>query len=382
MNAPSYAPILMARVRSLAGAAFLAMVASSCSWLFPPSLTAHGNGPPHGLGYRQPQTSVVSPEALIGEFVVTGAMMMPRSYHTATLLHNGRVLIAGGDSWTGNSMTYLASAELYDPIARTFGAAGNMHAARADHVATLLRDRRVLIVGGARTAELFDPRTGTFSLTGRPVEGLGIASAILLIDGRVLITDGGGKFEIYNPSTGRFRETSHLHLAPTARAMDLQPDGKVLIDVRGNQPYYQDACLELFDPVTETFSVLRSADPRCARVNDAMQPNNGPSRSGTITVLRNGKMLLAGGPYCSQSGPTGSGVGAVVGVRLPCPPTAKVWIYDPSAKTKIEIEPMHAKRNGHTATLLNDGSVLIVGGTSEPNAPDAELYLPAGAGNS
>jgi hypothetical protein len=246
----------------------------------------------------------------------------------------------------------------------------------------LLRDGRVLLVGGAQTAELFDPRTATFSLTGRPIEGLAIASAILLIDGRILITDGGRNFEIYNPSTGRFRETSHLHLTPTSRAMDLQPDGKVLIGVRGDQAYYQDACVELFDPVTETFRVLPSADPSCAKMNAAVPPNNGPSRSATTTVLVDGKMLIAGGPYCSRSTPTSSGVGAGVAVRLPCPPTAKVWIYDPSAKTKIEIEPMHAKRTGHTATLLNDGTVLIVGGTSEPNAPEAELYLSAGAGHS
>jgi hypothetical protein len=209
----------------------------------------------------------------------------------------------------------------------------------------------------------------------------------LLNDGRVLIGGYGWKFQIYDPAHGRFRESSHLHLTPTSPAMVLQPDGGVLIGVQGNQAYYQDACVERFDPVTETFRVLPHADPSCAAMDNAVRPDSGPSGSGTVTVLRDGKVLFAGGPDCSQSSqPISSGLGAsggaIVGVRLPCPTTASVWIYDPAAKRKIEIEPMHTKRSGHTATLLKDGTVLIVGGNSEPNSPDAELYIPPGSGHS
>jgi hypothetical protein len=76
-----------------------------------------------------------------------------RADHTATLLGNGEVLVAGGfaNGW-------LASAELYDPAAWTFTATGSMAVARQYHTATLLLDGKVLIVGGTRatSGELYE----------------------------------------------------------------------------------------------------------------------------------------------------------------------------------------------------------------------------------
>ena len=93
-------------------------------------------------------------------------MEVERAAHTATLLPDGRVLVAGGIR-TGEAA--LASAELYDPEQRSFIPAGEMTGLRVGHTATLLRDGRVLIVGGwdderqLRTAELYDPATGRFA---------------------------------------------------------------------------------------------------------------------------------------------------------------------------------------------------------------------------
>ena len=108
-----------------------------------------------------------------GRYSATGNMMMPRAGHTATLLPNGKVLIAGGSLTLYEAVT---SAELYDPSDGAFVHAGNMNSARSRHTATLLPDGKVLIVGGyadgyqysspLRNAELYDPFTGTFTATG------------------------------------------------------------------------------------------------------------------------------------------------------------------------------------------------------------------------
>src|SRR6476469_3667883 len=80
-----------------------------------------------------------------GRFTPTGTMTAPRAEHSATLLPDGRVLIAGGES---SNPSILASVEIYDPDAGTFRAAGSMITARRMHTATLLPDDRILIVGG------------------------------------------------------------------------------------------------------------------------------------------------------------------------------------------------------------------------------------------
>ena len=84
--------------------------------------------------------------AQVDSFVLTGSMNTPRASHTATLLQNGKVLIAGGDSF--NNSSYLNSSELFDPSLGIFSYTGSMNTARAAHTATLLKNGKVLIVGG------------------------------------------------------------------------------------------------------------------------------------------------------------------------------------------------------------------------------------------
>ena len=120
-----------------------------------------------------------------GAFTATGAMTIARSWHTATLLNNGQVLIAGGV--TNSSFSATASAELYDPTRGTFSPTGNMTAPRAAHSAILLPDGRVLIAGGSSslgenvpwltTAEIYDPSTGTFTATSDMTRGNWCAQA-------------------------------------------------------------------------------------------------------------------------------------------------------------------------------------------------------------
>ena len=153
-----------------------------------------------------------------------------RGLHTATLLADGRVLIAGGGpaSWVDSSARTSASVELYDPKTGTFSHDRLDDDAREDHTATLLADGRVLIAGGndvgdhaVASAELYDPTTGTFTPTGSMATARGFHTATLLADGRVLDRrrrprrlDATGAFlasaEIYDPTTGTFSPTGSM----------------------------------------------------------------------------------------------------------------------------------------------------------------------------
>src|SRR4029077_3614336 len=98
-----------------------------------------------------------------------GSLNIARYAHTATLLPNGKVLVAGGYGNTG----YLSSTELYDPARGTWTATGSLNNARSYHTATLLPNGKVLVAGGFgiggvffRSAELYDPVSGTWTATG------------------------------------------------------------------------------------------------------------------------------------------------------------------------------------------------------------------------
>jgi hypothetical protein len=346
-------------------------------------------------------------------FVRTGDMTVSRSQHTATLLPDGKVLITGGVTHTTGDYggRVLASAELYDPATGAFTATGSMSAARRMHTATLLPDGRVLIVGGyedsypIRTAELFDPATGTFSAVGGMRNGRGGHDAILLNNGTVLIVGGfDGRYpliptaEIYDPGTGTFTA-----VGPYAQAScDFCPpsillaDGKVLFTLQ--QP------AQLFDPLTASFSATgRSNGAESAAtllMNGRVLFNGGEdwgrSKSAelydpltgtfaatgdmtqprvwhTLTLLPDGTVLTTGGEtdecganYCIFAGTTR---------------TAE--LYDPATASFSTTSTMGASRGGHTATLLNDGRVLMTGGVGYGgigvfygSAGTAELYTP------
>ena len=335
-----------------------------------------------------------------GKFVAVGDMAMPRSGHLATLLDDGRVLIAGGEApapvGTMGQLDQLRSAEIYYPEKRKFESAGSMRSARQALAAVLLRDGDVLFVGGPE-AEIYDVSRGMFVATGNPIDEITSPEAVMLKDGNALVCGAGTGCEIYFSKVGKFRESSHTHGMGVSNPI-LLPDGKVLTSV-GRVDYYNvGPYIELFDPETETFRVLRSPQAptsRPVRLDDGriflgtefFDPNNdtftgaaGFSMGNSVTLLQSGQLLITGGRgTCNPPFPSQGGRGivpAIVSACIPPPPTPQAWLYDPQTQIQVEIEDMNVARSGQTATRLKDGSVLIAGGRSAKVESSAEIYVP------
>ncbi|HSJ56616.1 MAG TPA: kelch repeat-containing protein, partial [Anaerolineae bacterium] len=174
-----------------------------------------------------------------GAWSPTGSMGMPRVAHTATLLPDGRVLVVGGAASTGPEPVVLASAELYDSAGGTWSPTAPMSLPRGGHTATLLQDGRVLVAGGDgdpaswASAEIYDPVTETWSSTGALQVGRALHSATLLQDGRVLVAGGiasdRSSTELYDPATGTWSQTGSLTTGRDSHTATLLPDGRVLV---------------------------------------------------------------------------------------------------------------------------------------------------------
>jgi hypothetical protein len=199
-----------------------------------------------------------------GQWTYTGSLNVDnvRAHHTATLLADGRVLVAGGYQQERGSNS-LASCAIYDPATGQWTYTGFMNEPRFFHKAILLPNGKVLATGGlglvswgAISCELFDPTTGQWTMAAPMSIGRYNHTATLLQDNRVLVTSGvvtrGGTTtaEVYNYQTGQWSGAGNLSVARENHIATLLPDGKVLIS--GSAPATQ--YYELFNPTTQSWS--------------------------------------------------------------------------------------------------------------------------------
>ncbi|MBC8255285.1 MAG: hypothetical protein H8E35_14830 [Ardenticatenia bacterium] len=261
----------------------------------------------------------------------TSDMVVARGGSQTAPLQDGRVLIVGGSS----GGTFLASAEIYDPVDDTFTLTRHpMQYARWRHVAAPLPNGRVLVAGGRDydfTAELFDPDTGSFSQTANTVAPRYCATSVLLQNGDVFLigSNYSKQAEVYDG--GRFIGKGSLHQGTRNRyhvAASLLQNGKVLVTGGKEYGFCCFDSIEEYDPDTGEFTAVgHMTTPRARH---------------TSTVLQDGRVLLAGGEN------------QIVGGRLD-----SAEVYDPVTGTSTATGDMSLGMVDHQAILLRNGSVLL-----------------------
>jgi hypothetical protein len=271
-----------------------------------------------------------------------------REGHTATLLPDGRVLIAGGlhGSYADGP---IGTALVWDPASGAFRPTRPLVTRRFRQLAVGLDEGRVLVLGGNgdRTAETYEPGYGGFS-TFDPRSTLdGYAVATRLVDGRVLVlgyAPDGRCTEIWDASAANPSVSEPLEGGCQARSATLLPDGRVLVvssTAETGEPAYTPETrmtATIFDPMLGSFAAAGSMTETVDRAS--------------AVALDDGRVLLAGG-----YGPDGR-------------TTAATDIWDPATNIVIPAAPMTTPRAQADATLLDDGRVLVVGGWDVEVHPD------------
>jgi hypothetical protein len=340
-------------------------------------------------------------------------MVTPRALHTATLLENGTVLIAGGI--TGQPSTAIDSSEIFDPTTGTFSSSGTMTVARQQAVAARLPDGRVLIASGFSKgvgqldlylagvlrmnsnialdgAEIYDPKTKSFIAIGSI--GQVPYSATVLDGGTVLLISQTGAM-LFNPANA----TLKLAAKPIVRrysgtALKLQV-GRVLLACEGaNEEERKSA--EIYDPKSNRFTRTGNMSQILMWCNAVLLSdgrvlvtgeNGDTNEIAEVYDPQTGNFTLAGQPPLHLIDPIPSelsdGRVLVTSIATPFYPIRKdgvvAQLYNAKSNTFESIGAIPPDRSGYTSTTLLDGSVLIAGGGADHSpfyADTALLYCP------
>lgn len=362
------------------------------------------------------------------------SLNVARGGHTSVLLDDGRVLVVGGIAG-GSSESYVAEAEIFDPVTGVFTKAGPLkrdgeNVRMVNATATKLKDGKVLICGGygvektkraflffgkkkakvdtLKSAFVFDPATNAFKRVGDMKESRHSHSATLMADGNVLIAGGfnddtwkkrktEAAFETFNPTTGAFKKVGTLFLglgglktkaprmAHTATAIEggsgvllsggkhysggglfglIKPkaklnkgsevvrDGKKVVDpIALNDPRMHHAAASL-----DRTSVLVAGGQTTDAVIDTIEIYD----TSAIAWARAGKLSAA--RTSVELAKAGTKHALVIGGHDGTAESATVDVFDMNAKQVVGVVALRTARNSFTATTLQDGTVLVIGG--------------------
>jgi N-acetylneuraminic acid mutarotase len=279
--------------------------------------------------------------------------------HTATLLSNGKLLVAGQ---TGETTVPQSPPEVYDPVTDRWSATASMlDTLRYQSSATLLSSGKVLITGGMNnvrfpnllaTAEIYDPVAGTWSAASSFGTARAWHTTSLLPSGRVLLVGGNSNFgpgltdvQSYDSEANRWTAVQPMRSGRFYHSATVLANGKLLVvgGFRNTTADQQMTSAELYDPVADSWS----------SAGDMLHPHG----IHTATLLPSGKVLIVGGTLAAGA--------------------ANAEIYDPASNSWSGAANMSIARSGHAATLLTNGKVLVTGGSASASGTSSEIYDPS-----
>jgi N-acetylneuraminic acid mutarotase len=352
--------------------------------------------------------------AASGTWTAAASLHNARDGHTATLLPNGNIVVAGGE----NNNAVMSSTEVYSPTTSSWTNSGSLNVARSNASALLLPSGMVLVAGGCvsnclgattASAELYNSVSGTWTSTSSMVKARTYFSMVLLPSGKVLAAGGctglnangcsgiTAKAELFDPSTGKWTATGSMTAARGNLTATLLPSGKVLVAGGINSANNPIGSAELYDPSTgkwtatgkmitardehtavllSTGNVLVAGGENTAGVTTAKTELYNPSTGKwtatgnlntsrlehAIAVLANGNVLVAGGNNVTASKTT---------------VLSSAELYNPATGVWTKTGSMTTARVGHTATLMVSGMVMAASGSGANNdLTSAETYAP------
>jgi hypothetical protein len=290
--------------------------------------------------------------------------------HTATLLQSGEVLVVGGNHYTGTDQ-YQDKAYRFVPSTEKFEAAGTMTTQRAQHTATLLADGRVLVTGGRnssdylKSTDIYSPTKPAAQAWAKGPDMFGHRwrhTATRLKSGEVLVaggfrgSDSSATLVIFDPKLSAFKSPmAQLNVARRSHTATLLPGGKVVLTggVQGSGSIWNTTYLdsiEIYDPKTGKLTLSKAKMSK--------------QRAGhSATLLQSGKVLIVGG-VCLNN----------------CKSTAKQAddIYDPVTDTVTPLAHPGSLPSTHVAVRLKDNRVVVTGDISKSTYADVVLYHPTG----